>query len=154
MRRTRTTSFLIDINVWLALSWRIHPCSQVAHHWLASLPRQKTRLLFCRITQLGLLRLMTNTLVMGESVLDVEAALAVFYRWTEDPRVEFAPEPRGLDPALRLALAEFAKKSVTKAIMDAYLAAFAEKEAATLVTFDKALARMAQRRGSAQKLTA
>ncbi len=148
------TSFLIDINVWLALSWNIHPYSNAAYRWLESAPRHKTRLLFCRVTQLGLLRLLTNNLVMGESVLNVEAALAVYDRWSEDPRVEFATEPRGLDPALRLTLADFSKKAATKAIMDAYLAAFAEKEAATLVTFDKALARLAQRRGSAQTLNA
>lgn len=145
-------SYLIDINVWLALSWGLHSSSPAAHRWLASLPRNGTRLLFCRITQLGLLRLLTNKAVMGESVVTVEAAFAVFDRWSEDPRVEFQPEPHGLDPVLRRAAAEFAKKHAPKAVMDAYLAGFAETAGATLVTFDKALARLARRRGSAHVL--
>lgn len=29
------TSFLIDINVWLALSWNIHPYSNAAYRWLS-----------------------------------------------------------------------------------------------------------------------
>lgn len=91
-------------------------------------------------------------MVMGGSVLTVEAAFAVLDRWNEDPRVEFSPEPHGVDPALRRAAGAFAKKHATKAVMDAYLAAFAEAGAATLVTFDKALARMVRRHGSAHSL--
>lgn len=146
------SSYLIDINVWLALSWGLHSSSSAAHRWLASLPLTRTRVLFCRITQLGLLRLLTNTAVMGGSVLTVEAAFAVFDHWSEDPRVEFLPEPPGLDPVLRRAAAKFGRKHATKAVMDAYLAAFAEAAPATLVTFDKALAQMGRRRGSVQVL--
>src|SRR5580693_6723486 len=116
------TSYGIDINVWLALSWRLHPHSGSAHRWLASITRSRTRLLFCRITQLGLLRLLTNKSVMGDSVLNVAEAFGILDRWNEDPRVDFAAEPAGLDGPFRRATTEFAKESATKAIMDAYLA--------------------------------
>src|SRR4051812_5649137 len=144
-RRTLMTSYLIDINVWLALSWRRHPCTVPAYTWFRGVQLSNARLLFCRVSQLGLLRMLTNEQVMGESLLNIAEALAVLDRWCEDPRVEFVAEPRGAEATFRHALAEFAKKSATKAIMDAYLVGFAEAEKATLVTFDKALCRMAAR---------
>ncbi len=146
------TSYLIDINVWLALSWGLHPFSPAAHRWLASLPPSQTRLLFCRITQLGLLRLLTNRMVMGASVQSASDGFGIFDRWMDDPRVEFAAEPRGLDNIFRHSVAAFRKGEATKLIMDAYLAAFAEAEGAALVTFDKGLARIAQRRRLKQVL--
>jgi toxin-antitoxin system PIN domain toxin len=139
-------SYLIDINVWLALSWRRHPCAGPALTWFGDLHQNNIRLLFCRVSQLGLLRMLTNEQVMGPSVLNTADALSIFDTWCEDPRVEFVAEPKGIEPVLRGVLSEFAKKSATKAIMDAYLVGFAETEKATLVTFDKALCTMAARR--------
>ena len=65
----------------------MHPSSGAACAWLAGLGRGDARLLFCRVTQLGLLRLLTNEQVMGGSVLTVAEAFAAFDRWQEDPRV-------------------------------------------------------------------
>ena len=138
------TSYLIDINVWLALSWQLHPFSDAAHLWLGALPKQNTRLLFSRITQLGLLRLLTNEMVMGQSVLTISRALSVYDEWTEDPRVAFAAEPQGTEQAFRHAAADSANKAATKVIMDAYLAGFAKTEQAILITFDKALCKVAK----------
>ena len=141
------TSYLIDINVWLALSWGGHPSSGAAHAWLAAEPRTKSKLLFCRITQLGLLRLLTNELVVGGDTLTLEAAFKVEDRWLEDPRVEFAAERHGLDRLFREATAEVRKKNASKVLMDAYLIAFAGMEKATLVTFDKGMSKLAKRAG-------
>lgn len=146
------TSYLIDINVWLALSWGRHPYSAAAHSWLGSLPRSQTSLLFCRITQLGLLRLLTHRMVMGESVLGAADAFGLFDRWKEDPRVRFASEDRGVDALFRNIAVGFGRHPATKSLMDAYLAAFAEGERATLVTFDKALSGISRRRDVAYVL--
>jgi predicted nucleic acid-binding protein len=100
---------------------------------------------FCRITQLGLLRLLTNQAVMGDSVLNVGRAAGTLDRWSEDPRVEFAAEPLGIESAFRRSLRPFTNLFATRTIMDVYLAAFAEMEHATLVTLDRGLARIAQR---------
>ncbi len=148
------TSYLIDINVWLSLSWGLHPFSPAAHRWLSSLPPSQTRLLFCRITQLGLLRLLTNRMVMGASVQSASEGFEVFDRWMQDPRVEFATEAKGLGNSFRQTMRAFPKGQATKLIMDAYLVAFAEGNAAALVTFDKGLARIAQRRRLKQVLLA
>lgn len=142
------TSYLIDTTVWVALSWGRHPHSSTAHRWLRDLPKASVRLLFCRVTQLGLLRLLTNELVMGQSVFSIEEALDGLDRWREDPRVEFMGEPLGTEKAFRHATAGSAKKSATKVIMDAYLAGFAGSERATLVTLDKALSKLGHRAGT------
>ena len=140
------TSYLIDTNVWIALTWAQHPHSGAAHRWLRKLGKSTTRLLFCRITQLGLLRLLTNSKVMGGSVVTVNEAWALYDQLLEDPRVEFAPEPRGIEPAFRQTTAPYAMQPATKAVMDGYLAAFAGREDAVLVTFDKAVQSSAQLR--------
>jgi toxin-antitoxin system PIN domain toxin len=133
------TSYLIDINVWIALTWQRHPQAGVAELWLNSLPDTTTRLLFCRFSQLGYLRLLANQAAMGDSVLTVGEALEAYDRWLTDPRVEFCAEGFEVDAAFRRALAHYAAKPATKAVMDAYLLGVADAERATLVTFDKAL---------------
>ncbi|HEY7335408.1 MAG TPA: hypothetical protein VH639_11030 [Bryobacteraceae bacterium] len=83
---------------------------------------------------------------MGDSVLTLAQALDTFDRWSEDPRVEFTAEPRGLESVFRQTAAQSESKSATKFLMDAFLASFAEAERATLVTFDSAFAGIARRR--------
>ena len=48
---------------------------------------------FCRFTQLGLLRLLTNAQVMEEEIMTQRGAWAAYHRWFEDGRVAFLPEP-------------------------------------------------------------
>ena len=64
----------------------------------------------------------------------LEAALDVYDRCREDPRVEFAAEPQGTDKAFRNATAG--------------------SEPATLVTLDKALSKLALRAGTSTLLIA
>ena len=136
---------MIDINVWLALTWDQHPQHAAAARWYASV--DDAALLFCRFTMLGLLRLLTNRKVMGGSTIDVEGALDLYDRWRQDPRVDLAPEPRGTEERFRQVLGLHAREPATKAIGDCYLAGFAEAADARLVTFDKGLAAAAQSRG-------
>jgi toxin-antitoxin system PIN domain toxin len=128
---------LIDINVWLALTWDQHPQHAAAARRYDSLDGES--LLFCRFTMLGFLRLLTNRQVTGGSTLRVPGALNLYDRWRRDPRVEFAPEPRGTEDRFRHALAPHLSEPATKAIADCYLATFAEAAGAKLVTFDKSL---------------
>ena len=136
------TSYLIDINVWLALSAEEHPHHVPASRWYASL--NDSTLLFCRFTMLGFLRLLTNRQVMGDSTTTIAGALQLYDRWRKDPRVELAPEPRGTEALFRQALAPHSLQPATKAIADCYLAGFAEAAGAHLVTFDRGLAATAQ----------
>jgi len=134
-------SYLIDVNVWLAMTWDLHPQHRSAARWYAS--TNDSPLLFCRFTMLGLLRLLTNSKVMGDSTCSIEEALQLYDRWTRDPRVELASEPRGTEELFREALAAFHRQQATKAVADSYLVGFAGALGAEIVTFDKGLARMA-----------
>ncbi|MGD0831073.1 MAG: hypothetical protein ABR907_09035 [Terracidiphilus sp.] len=90
------TLLFFDLNVWLALSVNSHPHNAIAWAWLNRLPGDD-RLLFSRYTQLGLLRLLTNTAVMGDQTLTLSKAWDVYDRWLADPRVDFYPESRNLE---------------------------------------------------------
>jgi uncharacterized protein len=137
-------SYLIDINVWLAMTWEQHPQHVPAANWQNTV--ESGQLLFCRLTMMGLLRLLTNQAVMGDSTMNVAAALQVYDQWREDPRVEMAHEPSGTETPFRQALSRFGRLPATKAIADCYLVGFAETAGAHLVTFDKGLARSAHLR--------
>jgi toxin-antitoxin system PIN domain toxin len=133
---------LIDINVWLALTWDRHPQHIPASRWYGSL--DDAALLFCRFTMLGFLRLLTNRKVMGGSATTLAGALQLYDRWAQDPRVELAPEPRGAETLFRQAMAPFALQPATKAVADCYLIGFAEAAGAQVVTFDRGLAATAR----------
>jgi toxin-antitoxin system PIN domain toxin len=132
------TLFFLDVNVWIALSVSGHPHNEDALNWLERLPDDST-LIFSRVTQLGLLRLLTNTAVMGDEVLTMRKAWAVYDRWLQDPRVEFYPEPRNVGSAFRDATEPFSAKAATKWVGDCWLLAYAEASNARLATFDQAL---------------
>jgi hypothetical protein len=141
-------SFFPDLNVWVALSVAGHSHSAEAWRWLVSLPAD-ARLIFSRYTQVGLLRLLTNESAMGEQTQTLKEAWGVYDQWLSDPRVEFYPEPRGLDSAFREATAPFAAKPASKWVGDCYLLACSKMSGATLVTFDRALLGAAGKHGYA-----
>jgi uncharacterized protein len=135
-------SYLIDINVWLALTWDQHPQHVPASRWYTSI--DDSRLLFCRFTMLGFLRLLTNRHVMGDSTTNLADALQLYDRWRQDPRVELAPERSGTEVLFRQAMAPYSLQPATKAVADCYLVGFAEAAGASIVTFDRGLAATAQ----------
>jgi toxin-antitoxin system PIN domain toxin len=138
------TSYLIDINLWIAMTWGQHRHHREACKWMNSKP--DARFLFCRFTMLGFLRLLTNQTVMGDDTLALSDALGLYDAWMEDPRVEFGVELRQTETLFRQALAPFGSQPATKAIADCYLVGFAEVNGASIATLDKALAKTAQMR--------
>jgi hypothetical protein len=132
---------LADINVWLALSWGSHPHSASAWEWFRSLTDDEV--LFCRLTQLGLLRLLNTDSVMGADCLTVKQAWAIYDRWMRDPKVEYRHEPAEVERLFRNASDRFAHTSAPRALGDCYLLGMSRATSATLVTFDAALARLA-----------
>ena len=141
------TSFFPDLNVWLALSVAAHGHNRAAWSWLNEVDNA-VKLMFCRYTQLGLLRLLTNASVMGENTLTIRRALSVYDKWLQDPRVEFHPEPHSIEADFRRAMLPFQSKAATKSIGDCYLLAYARACGATLVTFDEALYSLARTQGA------
>jgi predicted nucleic acid-binding protein len=140
------TSFFPDLNVWLALSVEDHGLSAAAWSWMNLLPRQ-SRIIFCRYTQIGLLRLLTNPAVMGEQTLTLRKAWSLYDRWLADPRVDFYPEPREVDAEFRSVSEPFNNKPASKWIGDGWLLASSNGLQSTLVTFDKGLFSHARKQG-------
>ena len=131
-----TTSLFPDINVWVALTYEGHVHHRIAAKWFATL-KPDVDLVFCRLTQLGLLRLLTTEAVMGDEVMTQPEAWAVYDQWHQDPRVNVVDEPAEIEARFR-ALTRF-RQPAAKDWADSYLAAFATAGKLTLVTFDRGL---------------
>jgi hypothetical protein len=132
-----TSSVFPDVNVWLALSSPDHQHFPVAWSWYRNLP-EETVLVFCRITQLSFLRLLTTQAAMGAGTLTQSEAWAAYDRWRFEAEAGFLDEPTDLEAAFRALTG--ALRASPKEWADAYLAAFAELAGLRLVTFDRALA--------------
>jgi len=132
-------SYLADINVWLAMTWDLHPLHRPARRWFNAQKNKEVELLFCRFTMLRFLRLLTDQTVMGDSVATLHQALEIYDRWLLDPRVSVAQEPRAAETILLETMQPFLAAPAAKAIADCYLASFAEAIGAQLVTFDRGL---------------
>lgn len=125
------------MNVWLALAHEIHPHHPAAIAWGASLDDGAV-LYFCRFSQLGLLRLLTNQSAMRHEALSQSRAWAVYDAFLASSGNRMMEEPAGIDPLFRQYTS--GDEPSTKQWADAYLAAFAQAANLTLVTFDRALA--------------
>jgi toxin-antitoxin system PIN domain toxin len=125
--------YLPDVNVWIALTSDRHIHHAIASEWLQSVAED--RIAFCRITELGFLRLLTNARVMSEDVLSASEAWAVYDEWRADSRVIFLPELP--DFSVLWSRNGRAIQGGPNAWTDAYLGVFAEHVDATLVTLDR-----------------
>jgi uncharacterized protein len=124
-----------DINVWLALTYDRHTHHGAAYEWFAGLA-PTARLFFCRITQLGFLRLLSAPAVMGpDQARSQQDARKIYDRWLEDERIEFLDEPASLEAHFRTLTGS--SQASTKDWADSYLAAFAQVARLTVVTFDR-----------------
>ncbi len=132
-----TSSVFLDLNVWLALSSRDHRHFESAWAWYKSLP-PRTVLLFCRITQLGLLRLLTTQSVMGPGTLTQAQAWEAYDRLIGAAGAMFVDEPAGMESIFRSCSG--AQQASPKEWADSYLSAFSLAARIPLVTFDRALA--------------
>jgi hypothetical protein len=125
------------VNVWFALAHEIHPHHGAAMAWGESLDTD-AEVYFCRFTQLGLLRLLTNQSAMGEDVLTQAEAWEAFDVLLSNPGNQMLEEPRGIDSLFRQYTHR--DETSTKQWADGYLAAFSIAAGIRLVTFDRALA--------------
>lgn len=112
---------LIDSNVWLALAYGGHVHHERAARWFDA--QADGTCVMCRITQLALLRHLTNAKIMGTDVCSQARAWQVNDTFAADPRVIFFDEPATLEPGFR-SLTQGAE-SGHSLWTDAYLAAFA-----------------------------
>lgn len=125
---------LVDTNVWLALTFESHAHHPSAKSWIDSTPPQSC--CFCRVTQMGFLRLATNRRIFPADAVPMDRAWELYGRMLTDLHIVYAEEPVGLDTRWQ-ELTQSSKFS-TNVWTDAYLAAFAITADIELVTFDQA----------------
>ena len=123
---------LLDANVWLALAAEAH-----AHHDRAMAfwnDESADVAAFCRITQLALLRHLTNKTIMGEHCLSPRAAWKMCSDFLVLREVKLLQEPPGLTEQW----GHYCDLGRTSPNLwtDAYLAAFAKCAGLRLVSFD------------------
>jgi len=123
-----------DLNVWLALATPEHVHAAVARRWWEE---EAGAIAFSRLTQLGLLRLMTTAAVMDGKPLSMTEAWRVYDRFYDDDRVIFIGEPPDAEKRFREKAAR--RSASPKLWADAWLLALAHAAEGVLVTFDKAL---------------
>jgi toxin-antitoxin system PIN domain toxin len=137
---------LLDINTWIALAVETHPQHVAARKWYGETELDQGDLVFCRQTELGFLRLVTQQAVMGQclaSALTNAEAVEFLANVYKDPAVSRADEPVAARSLwLELAAGPRASPNVW---MDAYLAAFAIALGAEMVTFDSGFTAYQQR---------
>ena len=112
---------LVDANVWLALAFSDHSHHRIAVAWFDELGEQDA--VFCRITQMALLRHLTNEKLMGKFRLSQKEAWGAYDALCQDQRVVFADEPADLENFWRQLTRS--RQPHHRLWTDAYLAAFA-----------------------------
>ena len=125
---------LLDVGVWLAAVWGRHIHHSVAAQWF---DEQADDLILCRVTQMSLLRLLSNPAIMGDDALTRSAAWRIVDQLWADERVLWADEPAELEAVWRAFSARDDKSH--KLWTDDYLAAFAQTSDASLATLDTKL---------------
>ena len=129
---------LLDINTWIALTLESHPHHQATRRWYGASALSRGDLVFCRQTEMGFLRLVTQEAVMrrcGAAPLSNSEAAEFLSNVYDDPAVSRAEEPAATR-SLWLELAD-RPQAAPNVWMDAYLAAFAIALGAEMVTFDR-----------------
>jgi toxin-antitoxin system PIN domain toxin len=125
---------LVDVGVWLAATWGRHVRHHVARQWFEE---ETDDLILCRVTQVSLLRLITNPAILGEDAVTRSQAWRIVDQIWSDNRVLWAEEPDQLEAVLRAISAR--DDNSHKLWTDDYLAAFAQASGASLVTLDTKL---------------
>ena len=114
-------TFLLDVNVWIALAFDMHTHHTAAASWFKS--QGKIQCGFCRTTQQGFLRVATNRKAMLNEAMSLPQAWQTYDIMLQDPRISFFEEPFNLESHWRALTEDY--RTSPKIWTDAYLAAFA-----------------------------
>jgi len=124
-----------DVNVWIALAVAEHVHHVSAQRWLDT---EEGSIVFCRVTQMGLLPLLTNRSALGSDRFTTADAWSAFDEFLRNRRISMSEEPSGLEDHWRGSTIH--EKHGSNSWTDTYLAAFASAAGFTLVAFDVQLA--------------
>ena len=138
----RTAGDLPDINVWLALAVQEHPHHDAARaYWDDIGGAARAPLWFCRVTMLGLVRLLCQPKAVGKGALTLAAAWALYQRFRAVQGVGMLVEPASCDQHLQALVGQGSLP--LRLWTDAYLSALALGSGLRLVTFDTDFQRFA-----------
>lgn len=130
---------LPDSNVWVALSAADHVhAARAEQYWQQEASEE---LIFCRMTSMALLRLLSSRTVIGASAVEGAAVWERLQRWLSTPGVRWEAEPAGVDEYLRSWATSVHLRGGDWT--DAYLAAFSMARGHRLVSFDSGFRRFA-----------
>jgi toxin-antitoxin system PIN domain toxin len=124
--------YLPDVNVWFALAVEEHQHHAAARRWWDDVTGT---LGFLRLTQIGLLRLLTSPVPMGGKPLTNAQAWGVYDGFLSDERVHRFAETTQDDLFRRYSSVAHASPKIWA---DAYLLGYAAASDAVVVTFDQA----------------
>jgi toxin-antitoxin system PIN domain toxin len=128
---------LPDVNVLLALVAAGHTQHAVARDWFVA--RESDSVAVCRVTQMGLLRLLTNPKVLPSGTLSIRRAWDVWNQILADKRVFFEYEPPELESVWTAMMSH--PGAGPSSWTDAYIGAFAKRCDYQMVTFDRGFRR-------------
>ncbi|HOW66904.1 MAG TPA: VapC toxin family PIN domain ribonuclease [Candidatus Paceibacterota bacterium] len=131
---------LCDVNWLVALCCQAHQHHALACAWLEAGNGDKG-LVVCRISQLGMLRLLTTPVLMKDDVCTTNTAWLVYDTMMSDSRFSYREEPLRLGRVLRALTKDYPFSP--NLWQDAYLAAFAMTGDFSLITFDKGFRKFA-----------
>lgn len=124
-----------DLNVWLAIAAPEHIHASVARDWWE---HERGTIAFCRLSQLGFLRLTTTAAAMDGKPLTMREAWRVYDRFYADDRVAFVAEPGSVEREFRQNTRH--PSASPKMWADAWMLAMAQAADGRVVTLDRALA--------------
>ncbi len=128
---------LLDLNILTALLWPAHEHHEAAHRWFGA--RRKGRWATCAITQLGLIRLVSNPAFSRDALSPADALLLLSSNVAHENH-EFWVEDLSVGEAFK----DFPRKlQGHKQVTDAYLLALAIHHHGVLATFDRAIEALA-----------
>jgi toxin-antitoxin system PIN domain toxin len=130
---------LPDTNVWLALAAEEHPQHAAARaYWAgahASGAGDVPFLWFCRVTMLGMVRLLCQPRKVGTGAIGLARAMELYNAFRALPYVGLLPDAEGCEDRLEDMLA-FDGPLQPRLWTHAYLAALAQSAGLRLVSFD------------------
>jgi uncharacterized protein len=127
-------SYLLDVNVLVALTWPTHVHHEIARRWFER--KAASGWATCPITQLGFVRVSSNPKVIRDAVTPTDA-LAMLERLMALPGHRFWPDEiclSGSGPFASLALVGH------RQLTDAYLLSLAQHREGKLATLDGGIA--------------
>ena len=130
---TRSTVWLLDANLLIALTHSAHIHHAEAHAWFAAQP--KRRWATCALTQLAFVRLTSNPKVVGSEITPAEAMQALASMAAQSTHEYWADAPEPLQLATLRSAALVGHRQVT----DAYLLGLAALREQRLATLDRGL---------------